>query len=130
MEDDHPITRTEDGQIFVPIKNATTVGSQASALQFITPNDAREFAQGILDFLSALEADKMHIIINGTRIEFYEASITYEQVIDLAGQPNGASVMYVGPRHGDSQRSGIMHEGKVVRVEDGMKFDAVHTGNA
>jgi hypothetical protein len=38
--------------------------------------------------------------------------------------------MYLGKRHGDSQRSGILGSGHSVKVEEGMRFSVAVTGNA
>lgn len=72
----------------------------------------------------------MKIIVNCRDHEIEEPRLTYEDVVRLAKQSMGASVMYSGPRRGDMRRSGILAHGESVLVEDGMIFDAVHTGNA
>ncbi len=71
----------------------------------------------------------MNIIING---KSQKLNLTYEEIIVRAGyKPNQIiSVTYIGPRHGDSQRSGIMYPGTSVEIEDEMIFNAADTGNA
>lgn len=70
------------------------------------------------------------VTINGAEHEVDGDKISHEQICELAGQPVHASATYEGPRHGDSQRSGITHAGKVIRIEDGMIFNCIVTGNA
>lgn len=70
------------------------------------------------------------ITINGEKTLWAAPEISYEQLVELAGMKGTPSAMYEGPRHGDSQRSGIMHPGKIVAVEDGMHFSVAHTNNA
>ena len=72
----------------------------------------------------------MKITINGEAHDFDGDTISHEQVCELAKEPVYASVMYEGPRHGDMRREGITHVGKTIRVEDGMDFSCVVTGNA
>lgn len=70
------------------------------------------------------------ITINGVEHEVDGSKISHEQICELAEQPVHASVVYTGPRHGDSMRSGITHAGKSVRLETGMNFDVIVTGDA
>ena len=73
----------------------------------------------------------MKITVNGQEMEWVGNTIDYGNVLALAKQPEGASVTYEGPRHGDAQRSGILHATKgAIVVEDGMHFTAVRTNNA
>ncbi len=73
----------------------------------------------------------MKIVINTRVLDFYGSQISYEKVVQLAGMTGHPSVTYRGPRNGDSQRSGIMHPGcKAVELDEGMVFNAQHTGNA
>lgn len=72
----------------------------------------------------------MQIIINGKPHDHDEGAITHEQICELAGEPEYASVTYRGPSQGDNQRSGTTYKGKIVAVDDGMIFNCVVTGNA
>lgn len=72
----------------------------------------------------------MQIFINGLPHEVAGPRLTHEEIVGLADQPLHASVIYVGRRRGDLQRSGTTHPGKSVEIEDGMSFSAVVTGNA
>lgn len=72
----------------------------------------------------------MKITINARPHELDGPKLTHEQICALAGQPVHASVVYVGPKHGDSQRSGTTHVGKSIDLEDGMQIDCVVTSNA
>ncbi len=77
------------------------------------------------------EETTMNIMVNGKALAVSGADLSYEDVLRLAGQTPGATVVYHGQRHGDHQRSGIMHKGgPSVAPEEGMHFDAVHTGSA
>jgi len=70
------------------------------------------------------------ITVNGEQHEVDGDTISHEEICALAKQPMHASATYEGQRNGDSQRSGITHAGKVIKLEDGMIFDCVVTGNA
>lgn len=70
------------------------------------------------------------ITINGVEHEVEGNTLSHEQICALSGQPVHASATYEGPRNGDSQRSGITHAGKVIKLEDGMIFNCIVTGNA
>ncbi|MGZ2484297.1 hypothetical protein ACVITL_002820 [Rhizobium pisi] len=70
------------------------------------------------------------IKVNGVEFEVHGDMISHEQICALAGKPVHASATYLGPRKGDSERSGITHVGKSVKLEDGMSFTCVVTGNA
>lgn len=72
----------------------------------------------------------MKIIINGTAVNHDSASVTYEEVVRLAGEKGNPSVSYKTARNGDSQRSGTMYEGKRVTVEPDMIFNVMHTNKA
>lgn len=73
----------------------------------------------------------MEIEVNGEMVDFDGDTINYEDVLFIAKQRPGASVIYQGPRHGDSQRSGTLCHGKApINLEPGMRFDCVMTGNA
>lgn len=73
----------------------------------------------------------MKITVNMVPHDWSGSTVDYGAVLALAGKSAGASVTYIGPRHGDMQRSGTLHaKSQPIAVEDGMHFDAVHTGNA
>lgn len=73
----------------------------------------------------------MKITVNSEPHEWIGSTIDYGTVLAMAGKSAGATVTYVGPRRGDAQRSGVLHaQSQPIVVEDGMHFDAVHTGNA
>lgn len=74
------------------------------------------------------EMDK--IIINGVEHEWpHDDPLSHEDICRLAGQPVSASVVYRGPRNGDSQRSGATYAGKSIKPDDGMDITCVVTGN-
>lgn len=72
----------------------------------------------------------MQIMINGDKHDVSGPGISHEQICALAKQPVYATVTYVGPRRGDSERSGATYAGKSGTVEDGMIFSCIPTGNA
>jgi hypothetical protein len=73
----------------------------------------------------------MKITINAVPHDWNASMIDYGAVLSLANKSAGATVTYSGPRRGDMQRSGVLHaKSQPIAVEDGMHFDAVHTGNA
>lgn len=76
------------------------------------------------------DVPRIRIIVNG--LEFLvEEKVTYEQIVELAGKRGNPTVTYSTRRKGDSRRSGEMHQGcNPVQVEEGMMFNAMHTGNA
>lgn len=69
-----------------------------------------------------------NVYFNGKRVEVTQARLTYEDVLRLAGQPDGASCMHdFGPR---GSGGGILTRGESVAVCDGMHFSCMMTGNA
>lgn len=73
----------------------------------------------------------MKVNINGVDREVDADRITYFALVELAGETGYPSVTYSGPRRGYSRRSGEMHAGcEPVKLEDGMVFSVIHTGNA
>lgn len=78
------------------------------------------------------ERNNMNIKINGESHTFSNETISYDDVSILAyGKVlPGLSMVYKGPRNGDSCRAGSLWTGKSVIVEDGMRFEAMFTGNA
>jgi len=65
-----------------------------------------------------------HSIPTGT------SELSYEDVVKLVGlKPDvNYSMTYQSPRKGDIHRQGIMAPGKIVRIENGMRFNVVYTG--
>lgn len=89
--------------------------------------EARKAIGGLTGF--PLKADK--ITINGIEYEWpHDDPLAHEEICRLAGQSECASVVYCGPRNGDSQRSGTTYSGKSIKTEDGMVIDCIVTGNA
>lgn len=74
----------------------------------------------------------MEIRVNGIRHDLPRGDVTYEDIARLAGHPDAQylSVTYYWRGEGDLQRQGILSAGRKVAGEDGMIFDAYHTGNA
>lgn len=72
----------------------------------------------------------MKITINGKEHDVETPTISHERVCELAGKPVYASLVYVGPRHGDSERSGTTYAGNSIDLEDGMIINCVVTGSA
>jgi hypothetical protein len=78
------------------------------------------------------------IIVNGEPHEYQHEDIGYSEIAEIA-EPGGKrllSVVYHWRGDGDSERRGTLYPGpkdqerKTIKVADGMKFDAVHTGSA
>jgi hypothetical protein len=68
----------------------------------------------------------MRIIVNGRSIEFLGEQLSYEMVVDLAGEVGQPSVTYRGPRMGE----GSLYPGcDPILLEADMVFDVVHTGD-
>lgn len=74
----------------------------------------------------------MQITVNGTRMDVPRGDVTYEDVARWAGHPDSKylSVTYYWHGPGDHQRQGILAAGEKVSGDDGMVFNAHHTGNA
>lgn len=68
------------------------------------------------------------ITINGKQHVVTTATIDFEEVCRLAGQPEYSTVLYSGGAIG--KPSGVLIKGKWVLLKDGMEFSAVPTGNA
>jgi hypothetical protein len=89
--------------------------------------EARKAVGSVTGF--PLEMDT--IKINGVAHQWpHDDQLSHERICELAGQPPHASVTYQGPRDGDSQRSGITHAGKSIKIDDGMIINCVVTGKA
>jgi hypothetical protein len=82
--------------------------------------------------------EAVKIVINGLHVDLdnvrhidLNGGITYEHIVQLAGETGYPTVAYSGPRKGDSRRSGEMHHGcDPVILDDGMVFSVMHTGDA
>lgn len=72
----------------------------------------------------------MQITINGTLCTVNAETISHEEICKLAAKPEYASVVYRGPRKGDSQRYGITYKGETIELEEDMRFTCVVTNNA
>lgn len=72
----------------------------------------------------------MKITINGDAHETTAATLTYEDVVKLAGMTGTPSVMWKA-RGPAGESTGIMHTGSYSIVpSDGLSFNVAHTGNA
>lgn len=69
------------------------------------------------------------IIVNG-RASVVGGSVTFDEIVKLAGERPSASVTYYWKGAKDITRSGILMPGKSVNTEEGMVFNAIVTGNA
>jgi aspartate 1-decarboxylase len=74
------------------------------------------------------------ITVNGVTHDIEGHRLSYENVVALTGQ-HGAhlSVVYHGRVTIDSERyekNGTLIPGESVKIHDGMRFSAYHTGNA
>ena len=69
------------------------------------------------------------ITINGTK-HVVGGSVSYEQLVQLAGMKGSPSIAYSGPRTGDTRREGTVHIGQSITTQQGMNFTVIHTGNA
>lgn len=73
----------------------------------------------------------MKVTVNGVECEVKPSYfMNYDQVVAAAGLHGEPTVVYHFPRQGDVHRDGILHKGQAINVEEGMRFEAVHTGNA
>ena len=76
-------------------------------------------------------SENVKITVNGELVDFAPVTITYEEVVALAGLTGTPSVAYCSKRDGDTRRSGTMYMGcPPVLVADAMVFNAIHTGAA
>ncbi|MBB3743891.1 hypothetical protein FHX10_003390 [Rhizobium sp. BK591] len=97
-----------------------------------SPEEAQacRFAKISIGSITGFPYQPAKITINGVEHEVDGDKISHERICDLAGKPVHASATYLGPRKGDSERSGVTYVGKSVKLEDGMIFTCVVTGNA
>lgn len=73
----------------------------------------------------------MRIVVNGQSIKTDAISISYEEIVELAGYSGNPSVTYCSKLDGDVRRQGTMYAGcSPVLLTDVMIFDVVHTGAA
>lgn len=72
------------------------------------------------------------IRLNGQLLNVEGDTISYEQIVELAGLDARycPTVVYSGPRKGDWHRSGTMSHGKSIELEPNLNFSAMYTGNA
>lgn len=72
----------------------------------------------------------MKIFVNGKAFMVSGDPLSYEDLCFLAEKPTDASMTYVCPRVGDSERSGILYRGRSVQPDEGMRVECMVTGNA
>lgn len=86
----------------------------------------------------------MKITVNTRTVEVSQETLTYADVVQLAyaDEPKKAAwfletpgavltIVYDTPRDSEGRhRDGILHVDGIVRIEDGMRFDAANTSNA
>ena len=73
----------------------------------------------------------MRIIVNGSPIMVESVTVTYAEIVALAGLTGNPSVTYCSKRDGDTRREGTMYAGcSPVLLSDVMVFSVVHTGGA
>lgn len=88
-----------------------------------------ELLEKILNECRERERGPVKVHINSREFGVSEF-VSYKTIIELAGERDGASVMYWWRGTGDCERSGTLCRGQTVRVGPGMHFSAVMTGNA
>lgn len=100
----------------------------------ITYEDMVEAVADVMDLHdknSVVKQQALTINVNGKDHIINRASISYEEVLSIAGVSDGASCTYHGKTHGDSSRSGILYKGgRAITIEDGMIFNVHNTWNA
>ncbi len=74
----------------------------------------------------------MNIIINGIPYIYPKKTISYDDISMLLYNKvvMGLSIVYRGPKNGDSRREGSLWGDRSVSIEYGMCFAAMYTGNA
>ena len=72
----------------------------------------------------------MKIIVNGTSVDIDRTDINYEDLVKLAGKRGCPSVTYSSRGTGDAKRSGSLSSCQSLRLDEGMVFTILHTGNA
>lgn len=73
----------------------------------------------------------IEITINGRRHVVGGSAISYEQVVQLAGEQGTPSMtQYWRGGHAKGREGRILSPGQSVPLDDGLVFCAVHTGNA
>lgn len=70
------------------------------------------------------------ITVNGAPAETAALTLSYEQVLELAGETPGATVVFHAVNEDGWEKNGMLVRGQSVKVYQGMSFDAVHTGSA
>jgi hypothetical protein len=92
----------------------------------------RTFEEGNIMSEATKEKKKTTIIVDGTKHDWDEKEISYEQVVNLAfdnNPPTGEFIeITVGYRRGhNDNQEGDLHPGGSVKVKDGMIFDVTAT---
>ncbi len=73
----------------------------------------------------------MKITINGTQVEIDAETLTYEDVVRLAGMSGTPSIMWRVRNASGGLSSGLMHTASCGIVpSEGLVFNVSHTGNA
>lgn len=73
----------------------------------------------------------MKITVNDRLVDFESMSISYGEVIALAGITDTPYVTYGRKRDGEIRREGTMHAGcSAIPITDEMAFNVTHTGGA
>ena len=74
----------------------------------------------------------MRVYLNGIAITSGRVSLTYEEIVALAGKHGHPSVTYTCPSStGAAVRAGTMnHASKPLELVDGMAISVIHTDNA
>ena len=74
------------------------------------------------------------IIINAKEYETDLNSISYNQLLEMCKKSYGCSAVYRSKIFiidgEEMQRSGTLYDGKTIKLEDGMNFNVMMTGNA
>lgn len=94
--------------------------------------EAAKLSGWVVAKFSVNEETRMEIIVNGGKRVVDAASITYEDVVKLAGlDPKRIySITYCALRAGDEQREGSLRPGREMTIEHGMRFYIGDTSNA
>jgi hypothetical protein len=67
----------------------------------------------------------MKVNINGEEHEVEQETLSYEQLVELAGYKGTPTATYYHNHHG-----GSLYKSKAVKLEDGMSFSVCHTNSA
>jgi len=69
----------------------------------------------------------VNFLLNGRKIASPVASLTYEELVTMAGKTGNPSMTVFDKKSG---RGFAPHTGKVIELVEGMVINCVHTGNA